>query len=198
MSIRSMRGWLLGLLLGCSPPPGSAAPQECGPVESELGPGATADALVGEYQLRMIATSGPKSGSAVVGRLRLQPHDSSMRRLSYAGGARDTVITAPLYGAAELDPSEVGAVYAGDLSSLDPTQPGVVVFQSSAGAGGGPRIMLRLGSEANRRDQVRFDGAYTVLRVRRVSDDEFAGSWDSGVPLPRSGGHFCATRAANG
>ena len=60
-------------------------------------------------------------------RLRLLPQDSSLRQLTFPGGMRDTGTTVPLYGTAEIDMSPVDAVYAGDLSSVDPTRPGVVV-----------------------------------------------------------------------
>jgi hypothetical protein len=55
--------------------------------------------------------------------------------------------------------------------------------------------MLRLGSVANRRDVVRFDGGYTALRVRELNADGFAGSWESGTRTPSARGYFCATRA---
>ena len=45
--------------------------------------------------------------------------------------------------------------------------------------------MLRVGSEANRRGVRRFDGAFTVLRVQQVTDEGFAGTWESGVDMDR-------------
>jgi hypothetical protein len=199
MTLRCSSLFIVGLAAGCSgAQAGQAEPQDCTPVPTDLPAEASADRMAGEYQLRMIATSGPKNGSSVDGRLRLLAQDSSLRRLILPGGMRDTSTTVPLYGTAEVDVSPVGAVYAGDLKSVDPTRPGVLVLESSARSAGGSRVMLRLGSEANRRDRLRFDGAYTVLRVRRISEDGFAGNWESGVPLPRSGGHFCATRSATG
>jgi hypothetical protein len=194
MTLRSFVPFIVGMAAGCGPQPGQAAPQECAPVTTELPAEASADGMAGEYQLRMVATSGTKTGGSADGRLRLLAQDSSMRRLTLPGGIRDTATVVPLYGAADIDLSGLGAVYAGDLASLDPMRPGVVVFESSAASAGGSRLMLRLGSTANQRDLLRFDGAYTVLRVRRVSSDGFAGNWESGAPLPRSGGHFCATK----
>ena len=58
------------------------------------------------------------------------------------------------------------------------------------------QLMLRVGSEANRTGVRRFDGAYTVLRVQQVTDKGFAGTWESGVDMDESGGHFCASRAS--
>ena len=56
------------------------------------------------------------------------------------------------------------------------------------------RLLLRLGSLANRRDVVRFDGGYAVLRVKELNAEGFTGSWESGAPMPTASGHFCATR----
>jgi hypothetical protein len=72
---------------------------------------------------------------------------------------------------------------------VDPASPGVLVIQSPG------RVMLRIGSEANRRGVRRFDGAYTVLRVQQSTDQGFAGTWQSGLGVDQSSGHFCANRA---
>jgi hypothetical protein len=72
---------------------------------------------------------------------------------------------------------------------VDPESPGVLVIERPG------QVLLRVGSEANRRGVRRFDGAFTVLRVLQVTDQGFAGAWESGVGLDRSGGHFCANRA---
>ncbi len=70
--------------------------------------------------------------------------------------------------------------------------PGVIVIERVVG---GPKsILLRLGAEANRRDVQRFDGGYTVLDVRTLSDDSFAGLWRSGVTRNQAEGFFCAVR----
>jgi hypothetical protein len=194
----------LAIVTGCAPQPGQADPkgqvkaEACAPVSTELPADATAEGLAGEYALRMVATSGEKNGSSVDGRLQLQPHDSSMRHLALPGGVSDTATSVPLYGMADIDLSGLGAKYAGDLASVDPTRPGVAVFLSSSPSASGSRIMMRMGSDANRRDVLRFDGAYTVLRVRQISKDGFAGNWESGAPLPQSGGYFCATRSGGG
>ncbi len=69
--------------------------------------------------------------------------------------------------------------------------PGVIVIER---VGEPKRILLRLGSEANRRDLQRFDGGYTVLDVRTLSDNAFGGSWRSGVTRNQAEGYFCAVR----
>ena len=53
--------------------------------------------------------------------------------------------------------------------------------------------MLRIGSDANRRGVLRFDGGYFVLRVQQVDESGFAGSWTSGLLEVQAEGHFCAT-----
>ncbi len=187
---------LLAGLAGCGPQPGQAEPEECAPVPTDLSPEASAGGLAGEYRLRLVSTSGEKQGTSVEGRLQLLPHEAASRYREIPGRGPDSTTTYPFYGAAELDLAAVGAVQAGSATTLDPARPGVVVIERSPGAASSPstRILLRLGSEANRRDVLRYDGGYTVLRVRRISDGGFAGEWESGAPLPRSGGHFCAVR----
>ena len=181
------RAWLcaaLGLSLACRARPAEAGPQACSPSESSLAPDASVEGLAGQYRLQLVASSGPNAGSVAAGELRLLPYKSASRP-----GA-----TYPFYGAAEVSLEKVGAV-AGDPASLDPGAPGVLVMriapQSDTAA---TRLMLRLGAEANRPGVVRFDGGYTVLRVREIEDDGFAGDWESGAPLPRARGHFCAVR----
>ena len=39
-----------------------------------------------------------------------------------------------------------------------------------------------------------FDGAYTVLEVREIAADGFAGTWRSGLRLSHLEGYFCARR----
>ena len=86
----------------------------------------------------------------------------------------------------------VGAVRVGSLSSQDPASPGVLVIESETGTS--PSILLRLGSDANRRDIVRFDGGYAVLTVVEITAESFSGTWSSGARGPGSEGFFCATR----
>jgi hypothetical protein len=167
---------------------GQADPQACAPVEapeSDL----TADGLVGEYTVQLVATSGAKEGATTGGRLELMAQDSAYRAAERADGSVDTTFSFPLYGTAELDFAAVGATTPGDPGSSDPLSPGVLVIQRPGG------VMLRLGSESNRRGIRRFDGGYTVLEVQRISDQGFAGTWRSAVGLEQSGGYFCAVRA---
>jgi hypothetical protein len=166
---------------------GQADPQACAPVEAAETDLAAAD-LAGSYTVRLVATSGAKEGAAATGQLELMPQDSAYRTMEGTDGA-DTTFRFPLYGTAAVDFASVGATTPGDPGSSDPLSPGVLVIERPGG------LMLRLGSEANRRGVRRFDGGYTVLEVRQVTDGGFAGSWRSGVGLEQFGGHFCATRA---
>jgi len=188
-------GFVLPLLtwIGCRAS-GGVAPQDCAPVTSELSAETSAEKIGGEYQLRLVATSGVKAGSRVDGTLRLQPQTGELRYRSWPGS--DSSVVHPMYGAAELELAAVDAIQVGSISSTDPMAPGVLVIEQHARAGQPPRadITLRLGSEANRRDRQRVDGGYMALRVRRVDSSGFAGSWASGVLRERSAGYFCAVR----
>lgn len=203
MSLRRIPAALIAglsatLLAGgaCRAQSGRASPQECAPVATELPATSTAEALAGEYQLRLVATSGRRSGSAVEGRLKLQSQLDSLRHRRRLGGAADSTVRHPLYGSTEVDLGAVDAVLVGSTSSLDPMQPGVLVMERHERAGQTPHaeIVMRLGSDANRRDRQRVDGGYTALRVRQLSATGFSGTWASGIQSERSAGYFCAVR----
>lgn len=178
-----------GLLAACAGAnAGQADPQACAPVEAAASD-LEAAGLGGGYTLRLVATSGAKQGAAVGGRLDLMSQDSAYRTMERADGSTDTTFSFPLYGTAEADFAAVGATVPGDPGSSDPASPGVLVIQRPGG------VMLRLGSDANRRGVRRFDGGYTVLQVQQITEEGFAGTWRSAVGLEESGGHFCAVEA---
>jgi hypothetical protein len=195
MSARSGLWALLAVLMGCrqqqAQQQGRAEPEPCGPVAGELPAGSRLDGLEGGYRLRMAASTGQKKGATVDGHLRLEPNDTSHLFRSRLGGTRDTTARYPYFGTAEIDLEAVDAIRPGDLASLDPDLPGVLAIESSN------EVMLRLGSEANRSDVVRFEGGYTVLRVRRIGAHGFQGNWSSGGPMQTASGYFCAERAAD-
>lgn len=56
-------------------------------------------------------------------------------------------------------------------------------------------MILRIGSEANRSDRQRFDGAHTTLRVSAIDDDRFGGTWTSAEAAEERRGTFCAVRS---
>ena len=165
----------------CKPAPGPEAPLQS----------ASAEQLRGTHRLRLIATEGPKAGDSVEGTFRLQPYDPALRTVTVRG-IRDTAASYVLYGSTDIDLDRLAAVRPGDPGSEDPMRPGVVVIERKG------TVILRLGSEANRRDVVRFDGGYTALRVRELAGDRFRGTWASGVQAKRSAGFFCAERIAEG
>jgi hypothetical protein len=189
---------ILGIvvLLACRGAAGRASPEKCAPVTADLPLSSTSAGLEGEYQLRLVATSGAKTGTAVEGTLTLQSQPEALRYQTRPGGAPDTTVSHPLYGSTDLDLAAVDAVSVGSTTSTDPMQPGVLVVERySASRQARPAtITIRLGSEANRRDRQRFDGGYTALRVRQVGPGRLAGSWSSGVTAESAAGYFCATR----
>jgi hypothetical protein len=184
--------WRIGavfLLAGCGGAnAGQADPQACAPVVVPEASTLDASRLAGDYLVRLVADTGAKRGATTEGRLQLMPQDSALRRLELPDGSYSSTYTFPFYGTAGVDFAAVGAVTPGDPTSADPASPGVLVIERPG------QVMLRVGSEANRRGVRRFDGAFTVLRVQQVTAEGFAGTWESGVGLDQSGGHFCATR----
>jgi len=161
----------------------------CVPTTDTLSADASAAALAGEYRVTIVATAGPAVGDTVRGTLSLQPYAEEMQQMLGVGGAVDTNFVTPVFGALNVDITRLGAVRLGALGSVDPSMPGVIAIER---VGEPKRILLRLGSEANRRDLQRFDGGYTVLEVQTQSDDSFAGFWQSGVTRTQAGGFFCA------
>jgi hypothetical protein len=162
---------------------------ECEPVAEPAVEGVDAATLEGEYELTLVATEGRAAGTSARGTLSLYPNPPDLRGVESAGGGVRADATAPLYGATSVDPATVGGLDLGDPASRDAQAPGVLVVQR------GNEIVLRLGAEANRRGVLRFDGGYFVLRVRRVTEDGFAGGWAGGTLRAQAAGHFCARRA---
>lgn len=181
---------------GCRASSGRPSPQECAPVTSDLPATSSAEGFAGLYQLSLVATAGAKTGSEIDGVLKLQPQTAGLRYRIRPGGATDSAVVHPLYGAVEVDLKAIDAVLVGNTTSLDPMQPGVLVVERHEREGQAPlaEIVLRLGSDANRRDRQRVDGGYTALRVRKLSRAGFSGTWGSGVTGERSAGYFCAVR----
>ena len=159
---------------------------DCMPASFDLPEDATLSDRAGHYRLTLVEVVGNTSKRTVQGSLALitlrpqNQHDSSNR------------VRTPLFGYTDVDLRSVGAYRVGDPGSQDPLAPGVLVLESDRN--GQRAITLRIGSEANRRDVVRYDGAYTVLEVQQISEKGFAGSWRSGLRLSRVSGYFCAVR----
>lgn len=158
----------------------------CSPVDADLGPDATLRERLGEFRLMLVLTSADDGDRSAEGTLAL---------LRQPQGVSDVEGALPhLVGSTDVDLGAVDAYRVGDPASEDPNAPGVLVIESDGS--GGRSILLRLGSLANRRDVVAFDGAYTVLTVRRIDRDGFVGSWRSATWDTRAEGYFCARRSA--
>ena len=164
----------------------------CEPSEQSLSADATLSDRAGRYRIMLVPDSTSTAHRVVSGllTLRLPTQESDPTQDSDPTSDPST----PLYGFTDIDPEAVGAHRVGDPGSKDPSAPGVLVLERKEY--GRRVITLRLGSNANRRDVVRYDGAYTVLRVRKIDEDGFAGSWrsgsGSGMDLSVATGHFCA------
>ena len=170
----------------------------CEPSEQSLSADATLSDRAGRYRIMLVPDSTGTAHRVVSGlltlRLQLQESDSTQESDPTQESDSTSDPSAPLYGFTDIDPEAVGAHRVGDPGSRDPSAPGVLVLEREEY--GRRVITLRLGSNANRRDVVRYDGPYTVLRVRKSDEDGFAGSWrsgsGSGLDLSVTTGHFCA------
>ena len=168
---------------------GAPAPT-CVPSEGALATDASLEGHVGEYRLTMVEEGDGTPRRTVEGSLVLLTQVESLRRFEGSAGGSIPGVTSPLFGSTDVNVEAVGAVRVGNLSSQDPASPGVLVIESETGTS--PSILLRLGSDANRRDLVRFDGGYTVLSVVEITAESFRGTWASGARGPNSEGFFCA------
>jgi len=165
----------------------------CALPEGPLLADASLEGMAGRYQLTMVEEVEGAPTRAAEGSLLLLDQVDLLRE--FAGGAGGPIpgVTSPLYGATDVNLEDVGAVQVGSLSSEDPASPGVLVIESETGAS--PSILLRFGSDANRRTLVRFDGGYTVLAVVEIAAESFSGTWSSGAQGRESEGFFCATQS---
>ena len=132
----------------------------------------------GSYQVTLVATFGDSAGRATNGHLQLAVPPDSL--LTWGGRAT------PLVGFTDIQLEFVGASTLGEGTSTDPAMPGAIVFQEDQRS-----AIIRLGSEANRRDVIRFEGAYMVLWVTEARPEGFAGTWSSGEMGPVATGYFC-------
>ena len=171
----------------------AAAPTCAEPIGS-LEAAASLNDWAGEYTLTMVGGADGEEARSVQGTLILHEQADDLRYFSGSGGNAIPGVTAPLFGTADVPVEAVGALRVGDLMSTDPAAPGVLVIESETPQG--PNILLRFGSDANRRDMVRFDGGYTVLELREIGDDGFGGTWTSGIQRLGAAGYFCAVRVA--
>lgn len=173
---------LAALLAGCAIPRGRNT-LDCVSADSQPAGTFEPDRLSGSWRLVLVATEGSAAGRSVSGWLRLVPPPGGALAVGGQGAAM------VLIGTADIEMEQVGALRMGDTRSLDTLAPGVAVITT------GPAVIVRIGSDSNRRDVMRFDGGYFALRLRSQSADAFAGTWVSGGAGPEeSAGHFCAAR----
>ena len=165
----------------------AACVRPAGPVASD----ASLEGRAGEYHLTMVEQVDGSPSRTTEGSLTLLTQVESLRQFAGSAGGSIPGVTFPLFGSTDMNVEGVGAVRVGSLSSEDPESLGVLVIESETGTG--PSILLRLGSDANRRNLVRFDGGYTVLNVVEITAESFSGTWSSGARGPDSEGFFCAT-----
>ena len=156
----------------------------CKPASRRLNARATLAGREGTYILTLIQVVDGADARRAQGVLNLRRQPPGFEMLKTA--------STPLYGFTDVDLRAVGAHRVGDPASTDPEAPGVLVLESLHD--GKRRILLRLGADANRRDSMLFDGAFTVLEVHAIYRGGFAGSWRSGLRSLRTGGYFCARR----
>ena len=156
----------------------------CEPTSGRLAAGATLAGREGHYDLALVQAVNGVDTRRARGALILRRQPPGLDSLGEAA--------TPLYGYIDIDLRAVGAHRVGDPAGRDPQAPGVLVLESDHD--GTRRILLRLGADANRRDSMLFDGAFTVLEVHKISGDGFTGNWRSGARLSRTGGYFCARR----
>jgi hypothetical protein len=141
--------------------------------------------LAGEY--RMFMTSDENSGTLESGLLVLRPPFDD------APGSGEAPL---LIGTTDIEASSLGARIPGDPASVEPSAPGVGVYAfRTPGGPEGLTVVARLGSEANRRDRQRFDGAHTTLRIGSIAAHRFGGTWTSADGAVETGGDFCAVRS---
>jgi hypothetical protein len=154
--------------------------------------------LAGEYELVLYATSGPKVGATVTGRLTLRPQSEALLAVPDVDGTPLPGASMPLYGSADIRLDRVGGTAAGETDDASPAAPGVGLYSQAGSSDRPPGLTLRLGTEANRRGQIRFDGTYMSLAVRDSGAQAFSGEWRSGgVEGEEASGRFCASRRAS-
>ncbi len=163
------------------PPPQTRV---CEPPSGRLNVRATLAGREGHYDLALVQVVNGVDTRRARGALILRRQPPGLDSLGEAA--------TPLYGYIDIDLRAVGAHRVGDPGSTDPEAPGVLVLESLHD--GKRRILVRLGADANRRDSMLFDGAFTVLEVHAIYRGGFAGSWRSGLRSLRTGGYFCAWR----
>jgi hypothetical protein len=183
--------WLgLGLvgLLSCGDP--AAPPSRCDPSVVPLPPPIVLSGLPGRYAVRFVVTGGIRAGDSALATLELRPQQVALSLL--ADGTMQ-----PAVGRIDVDASRIGAADTGDPMATSDSAPGVGIYISPQS--GTPQVWARIGSSANARSPLQFDGAWFTWFIERADAQALAGSWRSGTsntwpPVPEARGRFCADR----
>lgn len=178
-------GWVVAV--GCSTfgQPVETVDPPCERPSSRLDSGATLTSGDGRYQLTLVKRVDALDVGSARGTLVLYRQVPGLEALGNA--------STPLYGTADVNLEAVGAHRVGDTGSDAADAPGVLVLEFDRAEK--RNILLRLGSAANRRDTMLYDGAYMVMEVHEISADGFLGSWRSGSHSSHASGYFCATKS---
>jgi hypothetical protein len=189
----SYHGYILGFsvatLSACATLRGGGGSCQPSSASAALAPFAPADALafVGDYELTIVAESGPRPGHSARGSMSIAPNDTLHRYyINAQGQGWRRRGDRPLIGWGQVD-GDVGLMTAGTpIESRDPAEPGIVFRLDSVG--GGFRFMLGY--------RPMHDGGYNQFIVTDTTDTGFAGRWHSslGPTTYRASGFFCAQR----
>ncbi len=183
---------LCGVLAGCATARGGgnvADDETCRP-PAEATPVTWSEALLGRYQVTVVATSGAGSGRQVTGELLLWEPAGGRRAVYGADEQPVADFHAPAIGTLHGALDSVGAVYPGSAESEDPDAPGVLVMVHHEL----PGVMLRVGSGSNRRGPVAFDGSYFTIGLHESDPTGFRARWRSAVQIEEAGGYLCAVK----
>lgn len=151
----------------------------------------------GKYRLTLVATSGEKKGAVANGDLILIV--ASRQDVSPKTGKRayesENLADTPLYGTASVDFDSIAAPVFDLSGTNDPIYPDVLVHVIDfKGVKRQPVVVI--GSVGNRRDGVLvIDGTGIGLFVQRISERDFAGTWDAWGLVRGGSGYFCAHAA---
>ena len=168
------------LLVGCGS--NQEPPERCVRSDATL-PAAVDVTLKEQYGLVLKATKGDSAGRELTGTIRLMRSDTTHFTMTPAA-------TVPYYGTLDADLAALAIPDVGNSRSTDQDSAGVLVLVNRTPER--TSITLRVGSESNRRDIQRFEGAYFALHVKQVNDSGFSGDWTAGETGEESAGYFCA------
>ena len=174
---------------------GHTSEAACLPVAADSGAALQVDEMPGTYTVTFVATAGSREGRQAVGRMILRPQDAGLVRVEHADTS--VVVRQPTIGQLDLALEEVGAARIGDPMSQSDSMPGVGFYVTQLRGGAVTAVVARVGSGANVRGLLMFDGSYFSLFVRQAGGGRIAGEWRSGtgeMNVTEARGYFCAAK----